>query len=579
MRSLPEPLSRLWALVRARPLRAAYAAALTLLVLGAVVGFVHFAIGVHALYARRATGPSWSFPSRVFADGVSLEPGRALPEGYLRAHLEARGYRETAAPAAPGEYAGGPAGFEIVLRGFDGASDPDGAGGPERVRLRLAGGRLAALQRLGGLAGHAPPDTARAPRLEPVAVALLADSHRVLRTWVPLERIPRALREAVVAAEDRRFRRHLGLDLRGSFRAVAANVRAGGVREGASTITQQLARGLFLGSQRTWSRKLSEMLLALGLEALLSKDQILEMYLNSVYWGQSGSGGVAGAAEAARWYFDAPVESLSVSQAALLAGIIPAPNAYSPFRNARTALARRNLVLADMVATGAHLGRAVLTRGDHATYDQLVAERPSAGDDPLAFAPAGLAAVPPGTPNVLNRLAVRAFNELWYRKAPSSHLGLESITGFFHPLDMVGDWNRLYGRGGFLQYQFVVPFEAVDTLRTIVATVAASGHASFLAVLKRFGPESGGLLSFPTPGWTLTLDLPAAVAGLGGLVGELDRMVLEAGGRHYLAKDATATPEIIRAGYPRLDEWLQIRRTVDPTGRWISDQARRLDLY
>ena len=109
--------------------------------------------------------------------------------------------------------------------------------------------------------------------------------------------------------------------------------------------------------------------------------------------------------------------------------------------------------------------------------------------------------------------------------------------------------------------------------------MAASGHASFLAVLKRFGPESGGLLSFPTPGWTLTLDLPAAVAGLGGLVGELDRMVLGVGGRHYLAKDATATPEIIRAGYPRLDEWLQIRRTVDPTGRWISDQARRLDLY
>ncbi len=182
-------------------------------------------------------------------------------------------------------------------------------------------------------------------------------------------------------------------------------------------------------------------------------------------------------------------------------------------------------------------------------------------------------------PNVLNRLAVRAFNELWYPQGAASHLGLESITGFFHPLDMVGDWNRLYGRGGFLQYQFVVPFEAVDTLRTIVATVAASGHASFLAVLKRFGPESGGLLSFPTPGWTLTLDLPAAVAGLGGLVGELDRMVLDAGGRHYLAKDATATPEIIRAGYPRLDEWLQIRRTVDPTGRWISDQARRLDLY
>ena len=165
-------------------------------------------------------------------------------------------------------------------------------------------------------------------------------------------------------------------------------------------------------------------------------------------------------------------------------------------------LHRYSVAWVDMVATGAHLGRAVLTRGDHATYDELVAEHPPAGAHPLAFSPSGLAAVPPGTPNVLNRLAVRAFNELWYRKAPTSHLGLETITGFFHPLDMVGDWNRLYGRGGFLQDKFVVPFAAVDTLRTIVATVAASGHASFLAVLKRFGPESGGLLSFPTPGWT-----------------------------------------------------------------------------
>ncbi len=242
-------------------------------------------------------------------------------------------------------------------------------------------------------------------------------------------------------------------------------------------------------------------------------------------------------------------------------------------------LHRYSVAWVDMVATGAHLGRAVLTRGDHATYDELVAEKPAAGADPLAFSPSGLAAVPRGVPNVLNRLAVRTFNEMWYRKAPMSHLGLETITGFFHPLDMVGDWNRLYGRSGFLQYQFVVPFEAVETLRTIVGTVAASGHASFLAVLKRFGPESGGMLSFPTPGWTLTLDLPAGVAGLGGLVGDLDRMVLDAGGRHYLAKDATATPEIIRAGYPRLDEWLEVRRSVDPTGRWVSDQARRLDLY
>ena len=241
-------------------------------------------------------------------------------------------------------------------------------------------------------------------------------------------------------------------------------------------------------------------------------------------------------------------------------------------------LYRYSVAWVDLVASGASLGRSVLTRGEHAT----TADVEDAGlkvDDPLAFSPPALAAVPRGVPNLLNRLSVSAFNELWYRKAPRSHRGLESITGFFHPLDMVGSWNRLYGAAGFLQYQFVVPFEAVDTLRTIVHEVSASGHASFLAVLKRMGGQNPGMLSFPTPGWTLTMDLPAGVSGLGTLLERLDRLVLDAGGRHYLAKDATATPAMVRAEYPRLDEWLDVRRAVDPHGVWMSDQARRLDLY
>jgi len=239
---------------------------------------------------------------------------------------------------------------------------------------------------------------------------------------------------------------------------------------------------------------------------------------------------------------------------------------------------RYSVAWVDLVASGASLGRSVLTRGDHAT----AADLDDAGvqlDDPLAFSPPALASVPRGVPNLLNRLSVSAFNEVWYRKAPRSHRGLESITGFFHPLDMVGSWNRLYGSAGFLQYQFVVPFEAVDTLRTIVREVSASGHASFLAVLKRFGDANAAMLSFPEPGWTLTMDLPAGVGGLGNLLERLDRLVLDAGGRHYLAKDAVATPSMLRAEYPRLDEWLDVRRTVDPHGVWMSDQARRLDLY
>jgi decaprenylphospho-beta-D-ribofuranose 2-oxidase len=239
---------------------------------------------------------------------------------------------------------------------------------------------------------------------------------------------------------------------------------------------------------------------------------------------------------------------------------------------------RYSVAWIDLVATGSHLGRSALSMGNHASLAELREHDRRAADDPLAFDPPVFPDVPAGVPNVLNRLAVRAFNEFWYRKTPKRRHGTESLTGFFHPLDMVGQWNRLYGRQGFLQYQFVVPFDAVDTLRTIVTKISAEGHASFLAVLKRFGAQSGGLLSFPSPGWTLTLDVPAGVDGLGTLLRELDHLVLGAGGRHYLAKDAQLTPDVIRAGYPRLDEWKSIRTLADPDGVWASDLARRLDL-
>ncbi|HVP14896.1 MAG TPA: transglycosylase domain-containing protein, partial [Terriglobales bacterium] len=325
-------------------MRNAILVAIGVLALAALFGFVRLAVDVRRLRARHAVGPSWSFPSRVYSDALSLDPGRALPDGYLLAELLARGYREVASAPGPGTFTRTPDRYEIFLRGSvlpSGRVEP-----PERVRLRFEGGRLASTERPDA------PRPAGPAELEPVPIALLADEHRVLSTWVPLARIPLALQQAVVAAEDRRFRQHWGLDLRGNFRALVTNVQAGGVRQGASTITQQLARGLFLGRERTWSRKVAEAFIALGLEALLSKDQILEMYLNSVYWGQSESGGIAGAAEAARWYFDAPVESLDVAPCALLAGLIPAPNTFSPFRNPRLALARRNSVLADMAGIG-----------------------------------------------------------------------------------------------------------------------------------------------------------------------------------------------------------------------------------
>ncbi len=241
-------------------------------------------------------------------------------------------------------------------------------------------------------------------------------------------------------------------------------------------------------------------------------------------------------------------------------------------------LYRYTVAWIDLVATGKHLGRSVLSMGNHATLDELRELDAKAAVHPLDFDPPVFPDIPKQPINVWSRNAVRVFNELWYRKTPEHHHGTESLTGFFHPLDMAGQWTRLYGRHGFLQYQFVVPFEAIDTMRTIITKISEEGHASFLAVLKRMGAESGGLLSFPKPGWTLTYDLPAGVDGLGPWLAELDELVLGVGGRHYLAKDALATPAVVAAGYPRLDEWKTIRNLVDPDGVWMSDQARRLDL-
>ena len=162
---------------------------------------------------------------------------------------------------------------------------------------------------------------------------------------------------------------------------------------------------------------------------------------------------------------------------------------------------------------------------------------------------------------LLNHATIAGFNEVWFRAAPRRRVGeIVGIPRFFHPLDAIGSWNRLYGRRGLVQYQFLVPFGQEAALREVVTRFAESGTPSFLSVLKRFGAANPAPLSFPAPGWTLTLDIPSRVDGLAELLAELDDVVLAAGGRHYLAKDGVATPEAIRRGYPRLAEWQAVRR-------------------
>ncbi len=238
---------------------------------------------------------------------------------------------------------------------------------------------------------------------------------------------------------------------------------------------------------------------------------------------------------------------------------------------------RYSVAWIDLLARGAATGRAVLTRGDHAPLDALPARARRA---PLAFRPGRLPPAPRGLPDgLLGRRSVGLFNAFWYRRAPRHRTGeLQRLSTFFHPLDGVPHWNRVYGRGGFVQYQFVVGLGEERTLRRIVERIAARRCPSFLAVLKRFGAGGPGWLSFPSEGWTLALDIPAGLPGLGPFLDGLDEAVAEAGGRVYLAKDARLRPELVDVMYPRADAFRALRAHTDPRGVFTSDLSRRLAL-
>jgi FAD/FMN-containing dehydrogenase len=180
---------------------------------------------------------------------------------------------------------------------------------------------------------------------------------------------------------------------------------------------------------------------------------------------------------------------------------------------------------------------------------------------------------------LLSEISARAFNELYFRRQGSKPGPfLVSYDRFFFPLDRIRNWNRLYGRRGFVQYQCVIPTAAsANGLNRLLAEIANSGQPSFLAVLKRFGKAGKGLLSFPMAGYTLALDFPLR-NGLFELLDRLDDIVMDHGGRVYLAKDARMSAEALKRMYPNLPEWLQIKSRLDPQSMFTSDLARRVGI-
>ncbi|WP_327709305.1 FAD-binding oxidoreductase [Streptomyces sp. NBC_00464] len=241
----------------------------------------------------------------------------------------------------------------------------------------------------------------------------------------------------------------------------------------------------------------------------------------------------------------------------------------------------------DLTARGRSTGRGVLTRGEHAPPHMLPAH---AQRTPLAFRPTApplahslvpdLAPGPGiGPAGLFGRMSAAAFNELRYRRAPRSRTGeLQRISTFFHPLDAAPHAPRIHGRGGFVHYEFAVGDRRAETLRRIVGQVSQRRCPSYLAVLKRFGPGDPGWLSFPEAGWSLALDLPAALPGLARFLDRMDEEVAAAGGRVCLTADSRLRPDALAAMYPRLGEFRQLRAELDPNGAFRSDLSRRLSL-
>jgi decaprenylphospho-beta-D-ribofuranose 2-oxidase len=219
-------------------------------------------------------------------------------------------------------------------------------------------------------------------------------------------------------------------------------------------------------------------------------------------------------------------------------------------------------------------GRAVVTRAEHLPATN---GSPARAGSPTVGA---RATVPPSWPEwPLRPAAVRAFNELRFRRTPRRERGRSGGLGpHLFPLDVLSAWPRLYGPRGFLQYQLVVPFGAEDVLRQVIDQLHRARLPCYLAVLKDFGPATDAPLSFPMPGWTLTLDIPRRAPGLYPALDRFDELVAGCGGRVYLSKDVRMGPAALEAMYPRLDEWRELRERLDPAHLWRSDLSLRTGL-
>ena len=308
--------------------------ALKLSLVGLVV-LAGFAVYLDAIVQEKFSGKRWTIPAKVYARPLELFVGQKLTEKDFLTELDALGYRRQAAVSGPGEAAVSGTTVALNTRGFQ---FYEGLEQARPVRVRFNGDYVAELSGTGG-------DKLPVVRLEPLLIGGLYPKNLEDRILIKLDQAPPYLLDTLITVEDRDFYHHFGISPKGIVRAMWINTSSGSMRQGGSTLTQQLVKNFFLTNERSLGRKLEEAMMSVLLELHYSKQEILEAYLNEVFVGQDGQRAVHGFGLASQYFFSQPLSELKLHQVALLVGLVKGPSYYNPRRNPERALERRNLVL------------------------------------------------------------------------------------------------------------------------------------------------------------------------------------------------------------------------------------------
>ena len=301
----------------------------------AVVLLAGVLIYLDAVVQEKFSGKRWTVPAKVYARPLELFAGQKLNKQDFLTELNALGYRNETSASSAGAVSVNGNTVELHTRGFQ---FYEGAEPAQAVRVRFSGGSVASLTKANG----SPLAVAR---LEPLLVGGLYPAHQEDRILIRLDQVPELLPQALIAVEDRDFYQHHGVSLKSIARALWVNTSSGSLRQGGSTLTQQLVKNFFLTNERTLTRKVTEALMSVLIELHYSKDEILEAYLNEVFLGQDGQRAVHGFGLASQYFFSRPLAELKLQQIALLVAMVKGPSYYNPRRQPERALERRNLVI------------------------------------------------------------------------------------------------------------------------------------------------------------------------------------------------------------------------------------------